>query len=282
MTYQQLQRLVTGMLRDSLVPAPETDALFLLQHVTGTDLTHYLMIAADAVPEETKERCLELARLRACRIPLQHLTGTAFFMGREFTVNEHVLIPRPDTEVLAAGAIEVCRQKKKSGRILDLCTGSGILAVTLALELPSWQVEASDISHEALLTARENAARLGADVRFYEGDLFGPVSGIFDMIVSNPPYIPTGVIEELEPEVRDHDPFTALDGGADGLDFYRRIAEKAPAYLKKGGWLLCEIGHDQEDAVYGLLAEKKWQDVQVFRDLAGKARVVRARTEECV
>ena len=276
MTYRQLQRLITGILQDNLVPSPETDALFLLQFVSGTDLTHFLLIADSEVPEEERERVMELALRRAQRIPLQHLTGTAPFMGRDFRVSPDVLIPRPDTEVLADEAVRILKKEAPRGRVLDLCTGSGILAVTLSLELPDLEVWASDLSKEALKIAGENAAALGADVHFTQGDLFAPLTGTFDMIVTNPPYIETDEIADLEAEVKDHDPFMALDGGPDGFLLIDRIIEEAPAFLKENGCLLMEIGCGQGEGTLSRLREHGYREARIIRDLAGLDRVAAA------
>ena len=276
MTYRQLQRLVTGILRDNLVPSPETDALFLLQFVSGTDLTHFLLIADDEVPEEIRQRVMELANRRAQRIPLQHLTGTAPFMGRDFKVSPDVLIPRPDTEVLADEAVRILKKESPRGRVLDLCTGSGILAVTLALEMPEAEVWASDLSKEALKIAGENARAFGADVHFTQGDLFTPLSGRFDMIVTNPPYIATDEIALLEEEVKDHDPFMALDGGPDGFLLIDRIIEEAPRYLKENGCLLMEIGSGQGEGTLRRLDGHGFRKTRIIKDLAGLDRVAAA------
>lgn len=215
-----------------------------------------------------------LLAARSRHVPLQHLTGEQEFMGYPFLVNEHVLIPRQDTECLVEAAVK--QIKKKSGNItmLDLCTGSGCIAVSLKKLLPKAHVTATDLSKEALAVAKENAGRLQADISFLQGDLFEPVTGQFDLIVSNPPYIEAETIGTLMPEVRDHEPRQALCGGADGLDFYRRIAKEAPAYLKPGGALYLEIGCEQGKAVMALLLENGFEKVSCLQDLAGLDRIV--------
>ena len=277
MTFRQIQRAVAGILRESGISAPENDALFLLQYVTGMDLTRYLMKADEEAAEMVRERCEKLARVRASHVPLQHITGSAPFFGREFAVNGNVLIPRPETEILAEEALRILESEFPGGRVLDLCTGSGILAVTLCLEAPQAAVEASDLSPAALDVARGNARRLGAQVSFYQGDLFENAEGPFDMIVTNPPYIPSSVIPTLESEVKDHDPLLALDGGEDGFSVIGRIVCDAPAYLKENGWLLVETGYDQGERISRELEAAKWRDIRILKDLSGHSRVARAR-----
>lgn len=216
-----------------------------------------------------------LLAARSRHVPLQHLTGEQEFMGYPFLVNEHVLIPRQDTECLVEAALkEIIKKKQEHIAILDLCTGSGCIAVSLKKLLPEAHVTATELSAEALAVAKENAARLQADISFLQGDLFASVTERFDLIVSNPPYIKTGIIETLMPEVRDHEPRQALCGGADGLDFYRRIAKEAPAYLNPGGALWLEIGCEQGKAVTALLRENGFEGVCCRQDLAGLDRIV--------
>lgn len=215
-----------------------------------------------------------LLAARSRHVPLQHLTGEQEFMGYPFLVNEHVLIPRQDTECLVEAAVKEIKKESGNIAVLDLCTGSGCIAVSLKKLLPKAHVTATDLSAEALAVAKENAGRLQADISFLRGDLFAPVTGQFDLIVSNPPYIETKVIGSLMPEVRDHEPRQALCGGADGLDFYRRIAKEAPAYLKPGGALYLEIGCEQGEAVTALLLENGFEKVSCLQDLAGLDRIV--------
>lgn len=212
---------------------------------------------------------------RARRIPLQHILGSASFMGFDFRVNEAVLIPRQDTETLVETVLS--KENDKSINVLDMCTGSGCIAVSLKLLGDFEGVTAADISAAALDVARDNARRNRADIHFIQSDMFDDVPGSFDVIVSNPPYIPSRDIETLEPEVREHDPVTALDGGEDGLDFYRRIADSSGTALKDGGRLYLEIGFDQGAAVKELLLSHGFEDVTIYRDLAGLDRVAAAR-----
>ncbi len=212
---------------------------------------------------------------RAAREPLQQILGTAGFMGMDFHVDPSVLIPRQDTETLAETVLQ--EEKDKEISVLDLCTGSGCIAIALKKLGGYREVYASDLSREALRTAKSNARANEAPVSFVESDLFEKIPGSFDVIVSNPPYIPTDVIDTLEPEVRDHDPKAALDGGADGLGFYRRIAAEAPDHLRGNGRIYLEIGYDQAEAVRELFAAKGFADIRVIRDLAGADRVIAAR-----
>lgn len=218
---------------------------------------------------------------RAERIPLQHLTGCQCFMGLEFKVNEWVLIPRQDTETLVERVLEENRDKNSA--ILDVCTGSGCIAISLAKLGEYCSVTALDISEEALRVAEANRERiLGEEkerLRLIKSDMFEGLEpkAQFDVIVSNPPYIPSEVIEGLEPEVRDHEPRLALDGEADGLKFYRILAERSMAYLKPGGKIYMEIGFDQGKDVSELFEQAGFEGLKVIKDMAGLDRVVQAK-----
>jgi release factor glutamine methyltransferase len=213
---------------------------------------------------------------RARREPLQYILGTQEFMGLEFEVSSAVLIPRHDTETLVEEAVRLGGDAK---RILDMGAGSGCIAVTLAKKLPGAELFGVEKSPEALAIARRNAERQGTAVTLREGSLFEPFTGErFDLIVSNPPYIPTGVIAELQPEVRDHEPRGALDGGPDGLAFYRVIIPAALDYLNTGGWLLVEVGAGQAEQVRALFGETgKFGELFTARDQGGIERVVGGR-----
>lgn len=284
------------------------DAWLLLEYVTGISRTRFLMERGQLMQEEARMRYQDLLRKRGTHIPLQHLTGVQEFMGLEFLVNEHVLIPRQDTEILVE---EAMKRLRPGMRVLDLCTGSGCIGISLAKlwtggvwqqELnqcdASWRaaaaaagkplaicVDGADISEEALKMAQKNAAQLEVPVRLIHSDLFNICTtqtecaelGVYDMIVSNPPYIRTSVIEELSEEVRLHEPFGALDGKEDGLYFYDRIIRESSVHLSENGWLLFEIGYDQGEAVSRLLAENGFTDIAVVPDLAGLDRVVYGR-----
>ena len=276
MTYQEAYQKATGELKAAGIPEPESDAWILLEHVTGMTRTRYYVDGFGKMPEIEKDRFFELVSCRKTRIPVQHLTGVQEFMGYEFAVNEHVLVPRQDTEILVEEAEKRLRQMKKKNpiRLLDMCTGSGCIPISLKLRNPQIFIEGADISEEALKVAGENARKLRADGEWIRTDMFENITGIFDMITSNPPYIPTQVIEELEAEVRFYDPYEALDGKEDGLYFYRILAAEVPDYLTDGGWLVMEIGHDQSAAVENLLKEAGFEQVSTQKDLAGLDRVV--------
>lgn len=255
------------------VPEPAADAALLLEYVTGEPQLSLRADAGRALPPEAQAAFEALTARRAGREPLQYITGDAPFMGLMLKAAPGVLIPRFDTEVLCEQAL---RRLKGGERVLDLCTGSGALAVAIAHARPGTRVFAGDISETALALARENAARIGVPVDCRLGDLFAPFAGErFDLIVSNPPYIPSEALPGLMDEVR-REPALALDGGADGLDFYRRIIREAPEHLSPGGWLLLEIGSDQAEAVKALLASR-YRDIAVYEDLNGLPRAAAGR-----
>ena len=221
------------------------------------------------IPEKAYEKAVNLAKKVAEGRPLQYVLGKAAFYGRDFLVDSRVLIPRPETEQLTE---EVLKEIKAGDKVLDLCTGSGAVGVTIKLENPEADVTASDISQDALNAATVNAKRLGADVLFVQSDLFDHIEGDFDVIVSNPPYISKKDMETLSPQVK-KEPYNALFGGEDGLDFYRRIIPDAP--LKEGGKLYFEIGYDQGDAVKELMERNGYKDVEIVKDYEDHDRIVK-------
>ena len=250
------------------------DARLLLEQTCGTDRNTLLVHGDREVNEREQQAYEEAIARRSRRIPLQQITGNQEFMGLAFQVNEHVLVPRQDTEILVE---EVLRELQDGMRVLDLCTGSGCILISLLHYSNRCQGVGTDISPEALDVARKNgAALLGTDKEytFVESDLFEQVEVRYDIIVSNPPYIRHEEIDTLMPEVRDYEPRIALDGGEDGLDFYRRIAIESPAHLNGGGRLYLEIGCDQGDAVQELLLQRGFREVNVVQDYAGLDRVV--------
>lgn len=253
------------------------DAWLLLEFTTGISRAKYLCDPNAIIDEGEALKYCEYIEHRAKRIPLQHITGEQEFMGYTFKVNEHVLIPRQDTEVLVEEAIKFLRPGKS---VLDMCTGSGcILLSLLKMGAEKYYMRnisgtGVDISEEALKVASGNAKALGVDVKLMQSDLFENVEGKYDIIVSNPPYIRTAVIEELQDEVRLHDPFIALDGKEDGLYFYRKIVKDCVNYLNDKAMILFEIGHDQGEDVSKLLKDAGFTNVWVKKDLAGLDRVV--------
>ncbi len=281
------RRLEEAGIEESLL-----DAKYLLFEAFCTDMTHFIMNRNEELrDEDTVKRAVAVYRetigRRAMRIPLQQITGSRGFMGLDFYVNEHVLIPRQDTETLVEEVLKDFKGKDKSDRtVLDMCAGSGCIGLSLMVLGGFFHVTEADISAEALKVVKRNAERLLEDgwedrVSLLEGDLFSSFAGKreFDVIVSNPPYIPTAVIEGLEPEVKDHEPRIALDGKEDGLYFYRRLVKECPRYLKPGGTVYFEIGYDQGEAVSALLREAGFQDVCVIKDAPGHDRVVKGVLE---
>lgn len=281
-TLQTIYREGKEQLELSGVPDADLDAWYLLEFVTGISKARYYGNPEAGIDEREALKYRDVIRQRAERIPLQHITGEQEFMGFSFQVDEHVLIPRQDTETLVEEALGVLKPKMK---ILDLCTGSGCILLSL-LKLGEKQGIAglkgtgADISREALKVAEENGRRLEIPedrVAWVRGDLFENLEGPFDLLVSNPPYIPSGELSGLQEEVRLHDPVLALDGHEDGLYFYRRIAAEAGKYLRDGAYLMLEIGWDQGEAVSTLLEAAGYREVKVKKDLSGNDRVVRGR-----
>lgn len=277
MTFREALNMGEEQLASCGIADAAIDAWYLLEYILKDlhcDRTWFLMNREDEMPEARLQSYREVLRKRASHIPLQHITGEQEFMGLNFAVNEHVLVPRQDTEILVE---ETLKFLKPGMKVLDMCTGSGCIIISLMEYAKGITGTGADISGEALKVARKNAANLGADVRFVESDLFSNIEGQYDCIVSNPPYIPTADIEQLENEVKLHDPWNALDGMEDGLHFYRRIVEESGNYLKTGGELLFEIGCEQAEQVSALMREAGYSDIVTIKDLAGLDRVVRGR-----
>ena len=279
LTLKQLYKVGTVKLAEEGIEEFSLDAWYLLEYVTGVSKAMYFAEPERAVSEENADRYIDCIRQRAAHIPLQHITGEQEFMGYPFCVNEHVLIPRQDTEILVEEAIQIMRPKMK---ILDMCTGSGCIVLSILkmckekYYMTDLQGIGADVSEEALKVARENGRRLGVPVTWIQSDLFAkiPEEEKYDVIVSNPPYIETAVIDTLQEEVRLHDPYIALDGKEDGLYFYRRIISEAGKYLKTQGKLMFEIGCDQAEAVEELMKNAGYEQITVKKDLAGLDRVV--------
>lgn len=267
-----------GYLAEKGVENARLEAEWLLCKVLSLDRVGLYMNFDKPLQENELASYRSMVSRRAQREPLQYILGSQEFMGLEFTVTPAVLIPRHDTEVLVTEALKrVCAP----ARILDIGLGSGCIAVTLAVRLPGADVSGVDNSAEALAIARENAERHGVNVRCIPGSLFAPLHGErFDMIVSNPPYIPTEDLAALQPEVRAFEPGTALDGGIDGLDFYRRIIPAAAGYLQPGGWLLVEIGIGQAAAVTALFSEQGYTGLFTAKDPGEIERVVGGRIQQ--
>lgn len=292
MTLGQLLEAGAERLSQKQIGEAELDARYLLLAVTGISPAMFLIKRGQQADPETEQKFFELIRQREDRIPLQHILGTQEFMGLEFLVSPDVLIPRQDTETLVERVLADEKRLQTEGKaersLLDMCTGSGCIGLSLAILGDFKSVMAADISPKALAVARKNAERLlqkaagrnqTPDVQFVESDLFGqiPKGSRFDVIVSNPPYIPTRVIEELEPEVKDHEPRLALDGTEDGLEFYRRLAAECGAFLNPGGRIYFEIGYDQGTAVKELLETAGFIETEIIKDIPGQDRVAAAR-----
>lgn len=301
MNYRECYSKGAALLKEAGVPEPEIDARLLLEHVCGTD-RNTLLVHGDIPVKEDKQNAYQaLLGKRKERIPLQILLGSQWFCGLEFLVNEHVLIPRQDTEILVEAALKCL---KPGMRLLDMCTGSGCILISLLAMTEGVTGCGVDISEEALKVAKENGARLLSSEKqpqWYQGDLFAALckdtmqtmpgdaaaqmdavltvmsDNQYDMIVSNPPYIPSSVIETLQPEVRDFEPRNALDGSEDGLLFYRRIVKECIPFLKENGHLMFEIGHDQGEAVKSLMDAAGFVETMIIKDYAGLDRVAAGR-----
>ena len=271
MTLRDVYEWGKQKLREVDIDDAPYDAWYLLEYVTGMNRTEYFLRMNEELTSDLEEQYKTVIEIRQKHIPLQHITKEQEFMGLTFYVNEHVLVPRQDTEVLVESALEVLKPGMK---LLDMCTGSGCILISLLHRVKGVSGVGTDISEKALEVAKKNAVKIGVEAQFYESDLFEKMEGQYNLIVSNPPYIRTGVIEELQDEVKLHDPYIALDGKEDGLYFYRRIVEKAPCHLKSGGYLYFEIGYDQGASVKQLMEKAGFQNVTVKKDLAGLDRVV--------
>ncbi|HBW04874.1 MAG TPA: peptide chain release factor N(5)-glutamine methyltransferase [Lachnospiraceae bacterium] len=276
MTYRECYEQGCRTLQAAGIEEAALDARLLLEAVCGTDRNDLLVHGEQPVAPEAEEKYLNWIRQRAEHIPLQQLTGEQGFMGLTFSVNEHVLIPRQDTEILVE---EVLKELHDGMRVLDICTGSGCILLSLLHYSNDCEGLGVDLSAEALEVAGRNVLKVltpekAEHAHFLQSDLFEKVEGKFEIIVSNPPYIASAEVEKLMPEVRDHEPRMALDGTEDGLYFYRRIIEEAGKHLVSSGMLFFEIGYDQGQAVSELMRTEGYCDVQVVQDYAGLDRVV--------
>lgn len=283
MRYKELYNYGVCELTAAGIEESKLDARLLLEHVCHTDRNDLLVHGERDVTEEEKNVYLEYIKERKRHMPLQYITGEQEFMGLVFEVNEHVLIPRQDTEILVE---EVLRRLHDGMDILDMCTGSGCILLSLLHYSNGCSGVGADISAEALAVAEKNAERLIGQketeqgvtdrrlIKFVKSDLFENIEGTYDMVVSNPPYIPAKVIPTLMEEVRDYEPAGALDGREDGLFFYRKIAAGAYGFLRGGGYLFFETGCDQAEAVECIMEENGYRDIVIVKDFAGLNRVV--------
>ena len=288
------------------VPDANIEAEYLLSHALDCKRAELHLKHASHISYNALQKFIDFVERRIKREPSQYILGEQEFWGLPFKVTKDVLIPRPETEVLVEEVIKTvnCERLNVNGRkkqtssisqftvhssqltILDLCTGSGCIAISLAKEIPNSRVFAVDISEKALDVARENAERYDvADrITFLNGDLFEPLNGLnikADIIVSNPPYISKKMFQELQPEVKNYEPVTALYGGGDGLDFYRRIISETPAYLNAGGYLMLEMGYGQAEKIKRLIEQgDAFKDISVIKDFAGIERIIKARRKD--
>lgn len=275
MSGKELLVLGEKSLFESGVEDYKLDAWYLLEYVMHFSRAEFYLRQSEKVSEDKIAEYQNLINNRSKHVPIQHLIGVQEFMGIQFEVNKDVLIPRQDTECLVEEVLSHC-----SGvSVLDVCTGSGCIGISIDMLGDASQVDGIDISTSALNVAKRNAIRLHSGVRFWKSDMFENVSGKYGIIVSNPPYIPSEVINTLMPEVRLHEPVTALDGGKDGIMFYRCIAKESPNYLEKGGMVFLEIGCEQGETVKELLFENGFIDIKIKQDLAGKDRIVTGMLE---
>ncbi len=284
MTYRELLTEGVNYLREKGITECENNAWLLFEYALDMKRHQYFMKMNDSISDDASvKHYRDCIAKRATHMPVQYITGTQEFMGLTFQVNENVLIPRQDTEVLVENVLKQIKQMcDKNIKVLDMCTGSGCIAISIS-KLGNVDVTAVDISDDALNVARSNAKNLDASkVHFVQSNLFEKINmnnGVehsqrYDIIVSNPPYIPSEVVDGLMPEVREHEPRLALDGTEDGLEFYRRITEESSKYINKGGWLMYEIGCEQGDAVKKIMIDNGYKSVEVIKDLAGLDRVV--------
>ncbi len=255
-------------------PAPDRDAQEIIAHVLGITRTQLLTSLDRGIGEDEANKIMAIAEKVASHYPLEYALGYAWFLGEKITVNPSVLIPRQDTETLVLEAKR--RINGRSLRVLDLCTGSGCVALLVKKLCPQCQVVASDINPDALNVAQTNADRMGLDIEFVQSDLFANLSGSFDLVISNPPYIPSDFIAALEPEI-DHEPRLALDGGCDGNDVYRRIAQALPDFLAEGGEALLEIDCPESIMMENVSKVFEGFSQEVLPDVSGRARVLALR-----
>lgn len=311
MKYYEVRRNATERLEQLGIPDADVDAELILLHSLGMTRAEFFTVMTEEMPAQKQEDFEKLLKRRLDREPLQYILEGQDFMGLDFLVSPDVLIPRLDTEVLAEHAIErarelmgklPCYQEASAGRcsgteavadftILDMCTGSGCVAISVAIGSSlkdkaghGIHVTATDVSEPALRMAEKNwtlnkekAEHKNVSVVFRKSDMFENITESYDMITANPPYVKSGDIDGLMPEVTEHEPRLALDGGEDGLHFYRIIAENASKHLKPGGWILMELDDDEGEAVAELLRQNGFSQVSLIKDLAGLIRVVEGR-----
>lgn len=258
-------------------PSPRLDAELLLGKVLGVDRVRLVLDAQRPLADPELGEYRELIRRRRTHEPVAYILGRREFYGHSFKVDRRVLVPRPDSETLVEAALERTKARSMYGRAVDLCTGSGCIAISFSKARPTWRVTATDVSRDAAALAAENAQRLGAVFGFgvVTGDLFAPLGDRrFELVMSNPPYIPSAEIATLDADVRDFEPRLALDGGDDGLSLLSRIVAEAPSRLEPGGVIALEVAYDQAERVEALLVAAGFESTQRHRDYGGHERVV--------
>ena len=286
MNIEEFLQEIIRALKKAGIECAEAEARQLACHVLSCDLSYLILHSREEIDDKVLLASAALINERCKGRPLQYVLGTASFYGIDIAVDERVLIPRPETELLAERAIAELKERPFP-KVMDLCTGSGAIAAAVAANVPNVKVIATELSPRAFMLARVNL-RPYANVKVLRGDLFEALESKdsdpstkdipFDAILTNPPYIPSGAIAGLAPEVKDHEPHMALDGGKDGLDIIKRIIAEAPAHLKPSGFLLMEIGDDQADAVMDLvLSSGAYRSASIIKDLAQKDRMLMAR-----
>ena len=272
-TYKELLQTAREFLKKNGIADADIDAWYLLAHVFGINRADFFMYGYEEALEDKALLYRELIERRASRQPLQYITGKQEFMGLEFEVDENVLIPRQDTELLVEEVLKVCDGKT----VMDVCTGSGCIIISLAKLANIKNAVGTDISERALEIAGRNSKRHNVDVKFIKSDLFEKVVGNYDIIISNPPYIKSEELMSLMPEVRDYEPMRALDAGPSGLIFYEKIINDIERFLTPRGYVFFEIGYDQGESVSCMLDKARFIDINVKKDLSGLDRVVYAR-----
>lgn len=278
-SYKELLDFGKEYLREKQIENGDLDAWLLMEYVCKISRTWYFVHEEEQVKEEESRDYRKLIRKRGEHIPLQQLTHEAYFYGMRFYVDENVLAPRPDTEILVEEVLKELPGDQKA-EILDMCTGSGCILLSILANREKAQGTGADLSEKALAVARRNSRDCQIQARWIHSDLFENIRGKYDIIVSNPPYIRTSVIQGLMEEVRIHEPYMALDGHEDGVFFYRSILEQAGNYLKPEGLLAFEIGYDQGETVSSLMKDRGYKRVKIVKDLAGLDRVVTGRINQ--
>ena len=278
-TYNELYMNARKALRNGGIEASSLEARELICYAAGKDHNSFFQYASLYATDDIELRLNDLVARRLSGEPAAYLIGEWEFYGMPLDISRDVLIPRADTEVIAERAIEIASAKGSECRVLDLCAGSGCIGLAVAKHVPQARVVLADVSEEALHICRQNGRRnnLNKNIMVLRADALHdplPMLGTFDLIVSNPPYIRSGDIAGLDPSVRDYEPHLALDGGEDGLDFYRAIAERWQRILRPNGVLLFEVGYDQADAVEQILIRNNYHDINTLRDTQGIWRVV--------